>query len=331
MSLVGHFMEKWLDAKRLKVSPQRCVIERNRFSSCRKCAEACPASAISLEGGLSVREEICTECMRCTMVCPTEALYDDKYVGYFREMSNREIIAFSCEEVKSEHPFIKLGCLSQLDEALLLYAITNSKMVTIQYNEEKCSKCNKYNGSLGEWLNKVICELNSTLIEPPEIYFNANPSSKMEKNFSRRDLFTFFSRKVTHNVVSPFIPDEEEVRNLRISLKAGIRRTIYYRILEQHRHLFIKNFDAQRLYSLQLEINDYCDGCEVCARVCPTGALKFSEDNNLISAIFDPKLCNGCRSCKDVCRKNGIEIVDVTINLREFLNGEKQELKGISN
>lgn len=327
MSLVEHLVAKWLDAKRLKVRPQRCVRERNRFSTCSKCADACPASAISLDGGLSIQEEDCTECMKCTVVCPTEAFYDEKYVQYFREMPNREILAFSCEEDKSDQAYIRLGCLTQLDEALLLYALANSEIVTIQFDEEKCSKCSKFDMSLSERLIEIIVEMNSMLIKPAEIYFNNHPSLKMERNYTRRDLFTFFSKKMTRNAVSPFIPDEEEVKNLRTSLKTGLKRIIYFRILEQHQNLFRVNMDTQRLHSLQLELNSHCDGCEVCARVCPTGALRFSEDKDPISAMFNPQQCNGCRSCIDICRKDGLDIVDVSINLQEFLNGDVQALQ----
>lgn len=327
MSLVEHLVAKWLDAKRLKVRPQRCVRERNRFSSCSKCAEACPASAISLDGGLNIQEEACTECMKCTVVCPMEAFYDEKYVEYYREMPSREIIAFSCEKDKSDQAYIRLACLNQLDKGLLLYALVTSKIVTIQFDQEKCSRCSKFDMTLSERLIEIIDELKSMLVRPAEIHFNCHPSIKMERNYTRRDLFTFFSKKMANNVVSPFIPDEAEVKNLRTSLKAGLKRMFYYRILEQHRHLFKENLDTRRLYSLQLEINSGCDGCEVCARVCPTGALLFSEDKDHISAMFNPQQCNGCRSCIDICRKNGLYIVDASINLQEFLNGEVQALQ----
>ena len=68
-----------LESQSLAVQPSRCVVVRNRNASCRRCAEACPTSAILVEGNdLAVAPERCVGCGTCATVCPTAALESKK-------------------------------------------------------------------------------------------------------------------------------------------------------------------------------------------------------------------------------------------------------------
>ncbi|WP_019156624.1 4Fe-4S binding protein [Robertmurraya massiliosenegalensis] len=326
--LLERYVTKWLETKRLQVQPQRCIKTRNRFSTCHKCVDICPVSAISFEGGLSVQEDICTECMRCTVHCPSEAFSDEKYVEYFKEMSNREVIAFSCENDKREDPSIKLGCLYQLDKALLIQACTQSKKVSIQFDEKRCTKCVKYHNpdkDLKSSLDILVEELNSMLKEPINIDYNDQNTSKMERNYTRRELITFFSKKMTRNVVSPLITEEEEVRNLRETVGSGTIRETYHYLLRKYQNHFKQVQRIGDINTAQLNFNEKCDGCKVCERVCPMGALKFSEDESIFTATLNHQICNGCQSCVDICRKGALEINNASfIDLQTFLKGEEQ-------
>lgn len=64
-----------LESQNLAVEPHRCVVVRNRNARCRRCAEACLAGAIAVEGNdLAVAPELCVGCGVCATVCPTAAL-----------------------------------------------------------------------------------------------------------------------------------------------------------------------------------------------------------------------------------------------------------------
>jgi len=54
---------------------------------------------------------------------------------------------------------------------------------------------------------------------------------------------------------------------------------------------------------------DRCGLCEVCARNCPTGALRTERDEAELRLVFRPLLCNGCRdrrACDEVCTERAL-------------------------
>ncbi|MBT2692631.1 4Fe-4S dicluster domain-containing protein [Bacillus sp. ISL-55] len=325
--LVDHLMTKWLEAKRLKVDLQRCVRTRNRFSTCSKCTDACPVSAISLENGLSVMEDACIECMKCTSVCPSEALYDEKYLSYFNDMPSREVISFSCDQDRSNESHIRLACLAQLDTALLMQAFQNSSHVNLQFREERCRQCSKFDANLMTSVKETIHNFNSMRTHEVEVSLNdKSHSDKMERSYTRRDLITFFSKKMTNKVVSPLIPEEEEIENLRVSLKKGPMAMVYHRILDKNKNNLHSYQTSENLKTMQLAFTATCNGCGACSRVCATGALKFTDDDETVKAVFQPLLCNGCGSCIDLCRRNGLERVEDYLDLKQFLANQEQTI-----
>jgi ferredoxin len=54
-----------------------------------------------------------------------------------------------------------------------------------------------------------------------------------------------------------------------------------------------------------------CSLCEVCARQCPTAALRIEKSADAIGLIFAPGLCNGCPqgdSCQQICPEKAIVV-----------------------
>lgn len=63
---------------------QACVRRRFRFSSCRACADVCPAQAFSLaQGQVSIDTTRCIACGDCLFVCPVDAIIGIKPVKRF--------------------------------------------------------------------------------------------------------------------------------------------------------------------------------------------------------------------------------------------------------
>ena len=53
-------------------------------------------------------------------------------------------------------------------------------------------------------------------------------------------------------------------------------------------------------------MDEKCTNCQICYRICPTGALSSNGKFSLIN--FDAMLCVKCHLCHDVCESDAIHL-----------------------
>jgi len=73
----------------------------------------------------------------------------------------------------------------------------------------------------------------------------------------------------------------------------------------------------------QKVIDDSCTNCQMCYRICPSGALSSNTRFSVIN--FDAMLCLKCNLCHDICEPNSIKITD-GFNIKEFFEPSKKRL-----
>lgn len=56
---------------------------------------------------------------------------------------------------------------------------------------------------------------------------------------------------------------------------------------------------------------DKCSLCEVCTRLCPTGALQSEMTEDTLQILFRCELCDGCRICLDRCPEDASRLVRI--------------------
>lgn len=330
MFLIDHMLTKWFEHNRLQVHPQRCIKARNRFSSCNKCMEICPVSAITFDKEIQVNHNACSDCMGCTIECPSGVFEDEKYPQFFSDMEKRRVISFSCDKNKQPGSHIRLSCLAQLDTALLLHAGNHSERITIQFSEESCKGCSNNMSGLRERIGQTINNAVSMVKEPMTITFNEDVNEQMEKAYTRRDLLGTFSKKMTVNMISPLLSEEEKLENNRIAIKMGDRTAIFQQILQRYEHKLLDQQHRTYLNTVNLQFTKQCNGCKICSVVCPTKAIDFVECGDKIEIHFNQSLCNACKSCIDICRNGGLQEVDLPISIAEFIKKEPKHIFSLS-
>ncbi len=76
-------------------------------------------------------------------------------------------------------------------------------------------------------------------------------------------------------------------------------------------------------FTSQKFVDESCTNCQICYRICPTGALSSNGKFSLIH--FDAMLCVKCRLCHDVCEPDAIQLQS-GFEIKEFFEPTQRTL-----
>ncbi|EDP8645425.1 4Fe-4S binding protein [Salmonella bongori] len=249
---------------------QACVRRRFRFSSCRACADVCPAQAFSLmQGQVSVDATRCIACGHCLFVCPVDAITGIKPVKRFVQ-GDTLVGPFSLQA-------------PEVDELLLWHHQYGIRFIDIAVERS------------AQWLI-ALAGLNLALRRYGEPCWSFKYSVGAEINASRRTLFHVPRDAVTPCAVEPgkrrlrqaFSTLSECVPDIspeRCRMCGACWRSCPENVLR---------FADDTLTIAAAR----CTGCGVCAAVCPHQALqlRFETEPAQTWHIAAHKLT--CESCK---------------------------------
>ncbi|MBN2869878.1 MAG: 4Fe-4S binding protein [Campylobacterales bacterium] len=320
----------------LNFSPVRCVRALSVHSICSDCSDSCPTAAISLAGRLpSINQALCVGCGGCVASCPTEALNLDDFSAteFFFSFAAEEENLVSCQK--------NVPCLAALSPEHMIALCGLKKGLTLDTGH--CAGC-EIGGKVLEPLRSSVENVNYLLeatesehrVECNDIAFR-DPQEQEYKE--RRDFFkTFHLRGIakvrndfekeilrTTDEYVDYAVDTAHTQDLRMK-KITDRRKLFYtamKRLEKPSLYHIVEADRITFTSQKLMDEAKCTACEMCYRVCPTGALSSDMRNSKID--FDPFLCVKCHLCHDVCETDAITL-STSYNLKEWYEPAVQNL-----
>jgi formate hydrogenlyase subunit 6/NADH:ubiquinone oxidoreductase subunit I len=69
----------------------------------------------------------------------------------------------------------------------------------------------------------------------------------------------------------------------------------------------------------QFSVTEKCNGCQICAFFCPTGALTKIEQKDQVGVAFKTSLCSDCKLCQEICYRDAVRL-SPTIDLNKVVN-----------
>jgi len=300
-----------------------CVRATSKFSECTKCVDICPVKTIDLVNNIpSFVPNDCVGCGGCVGVCPTEsfALKDKDHVQFFFETIEKGDTLFSCKD--------NIPCISWFNvEHLVSFVLASKENIVLDLSH--CATCD-IKEPLFDQIQKNIKETNDLLT-------SIQSSKKLEITFDniikvtdiqedipvedetndRRSFLRKFSlkgavqenQKIQHEVSQAEVKEFSiEIDNISAIKEKVIpyKRKILWSVFKNQEQVESNDLieSTEISFISQKYIDDSCTNCQICYRICPTGALSSNKKFNVID--FDPLVCVKCNLCHEVCEPNSI-------------------------
>lgn len=295
----------------------------------------CPTQAIVIENTMlpSINFSLCVGCGACHGVCPSEALglSDFNATDFFFEFMESEDNLLSCRK--------NLPCIAALSvEHLISLAVLKKELVLDTGYCADCelqATCHKQILANYEEASYLLEAMeNKALIRLEDVCYQEE-----EKQSNRRDFLRSINLKMIAKTKLDFelevqkATDELVEHNLQ---KTDIALLKQKRLPEKRKIFFtaIKRVAKPSVYHV-VDANEVsftsqkkmdealCSACQMCYRLCPTGALSSDVKNSKID--FDPFMCIKCHICHDVCESDAITL-SKGYHIKEFFEPSVQNL-----
>ena len=301
-----------LESQSLAVQPSRCVVVRNRNASCRRCAEACPAGAILVEGNdLAVAPERCVGCGTCATVCPTAALEskkpDDKEllraaVAAMQANDGAAVIMDAAMQAVAEGKYdpakvVVVKSLGRVDESLIavLAAGGATSIVLVAGPVEDAS-------AVSDRTAQLVCDTAALLLETWGSDVSVKLTSKLPRSVRRSEPAEFdtgrrgfFSSMRDEARAAAAITAEHVVREKLGAeepeepkfAKVAEDGTLPHFLPERRGWLLLALSNLgepedvmidTRLFGHVIIDGEKCTSCQMCATFCPTEAIRKFGD-----------------------------------------------------
>ena len=318
-----------------------CVRATSKFSECTKCVQAAPESIQIVDNIPSFRVATGVEAAACLGACPTEAfkLSDFSVTEFF--------FTFLESKVRLISPKINVPCVSVLSiEHLISLALASETAITIDLNsydagshllnliEERIEEANFVLSSFSD--KQLNTNLDET-VEREEVKEHSETEETEEESTSRRDFLTkATSVKGVIEKKQAFdeAVDAEELQTF--DMDASVISKIKEKSLPDKRKILftaLKRATPPETYEVLAEedisfvsqkfIDESCTNCQICYRICPTGALSSNGKFSVIN--FDAMLCVKCHLCHDSCEPDSIHLQS-GFEVKEFFEPTQRTL-----
>jgi formate hydrogenlyase subunit 6/NADH:ubiquinone oxidoreductase subunit I len=316
----------------------KCVRALSKFSECSHCVTICPTEALKVEAEAlpSLNLSLCVSCGACNGVCPTEAFKLDDFdpTNFFFEFASDDDTLISCRK--------NVPCIAALNTEHII-ALSGLKG-SLTFDMGHCEGCDIAH-TCRPRIESVADEANYLLeaLEQPasitlaDVKYEASGGKGTEKD--RRSFFKSINLKNAMQTKLDFDREVEMATDERIehSLDAVHIAQLRQKHLPDRRKLFftaLKRMKKPSVYhvidaeevsftSQKILDTDSCTACQMCYRICPTGALTSDNKNSKID--FDPFLCIKCHLCHDVCEPDCLTL-STSYNLKEMFEPQVQNL-----
>lgn len=305
------------------------VLRAPRYATCRACENSCPVKALRIGEQVIEVSDDCVRCGRCAAVCPMGALAHPGFAVAAPALENARPLTVDCWKVPAKLSVdgaVRVPCLGGLSAGRILEVVANAGDSVVELMDRGwCAKCSA-GGTARHPAQAALAQARALLQAtgmaeaqlprprlaplPPHLMPTEIPAPVTETKLGRRVFFSMLSAK-TAVVVDKVMPlAQAQVRRRRGFEKSPVPSTERERLL-LGTALIAKAGHAGQPRSLYCKVEVSADCCnhQLCASICPTGALAVFEQGSRTELMFDTQLCIGCQECKAICPSGALSVL----------------------
>jgi NAD-dependent dihydropyrimidine dehydrogenase PreA subunit len=317
--------------EQLLLNADRCLNARFKKAGCHICMEACPAEAIQIEGRQVLLDlDACTRCGACVWQCPTEVFVQpraaqSKLIEAICSVGAAPI-DLRCPQNVGDTTTIAAATIVQYSQCLA--TLSPAKLIELAaerhvwLNDEKCAACplSKAQPSITRAVNDAnrwraafdrprrIHQQSTdgvTTAQPhaAPIVDSANPLT------DRRAFFNFF-KKALAETGSAAVSDQMSSDDQPAPVSQRLPQHLPHErqnLLAALGRLGQPQDVPLDLPCVQIDAAD-CTACGLCAKFCPTSAIRFQADGTHFDLSFIPAACVDCNICVRACPTQAVSL-----------------------
>lgn len=327
-----------------EINSTLCVKNKSPRVKCGYCATTCPHKAVKFkkpshndrveQNCAHCKIEItddCTDCGFCTAVCPAGALTNASATFTALKPPLPETLLIHCKNCSAEFQnhtdTIEVFCPGRIDENdILAIVLAGTRNFNVYIG--KCENCS-YWRSIGIFSEKAffaasiakqfgieVRTIFDTEFKNPQGQDNAKPAGQAPlKNMDRRNFLGELKNKAfntTARLAAEFLKEKGALKIQKDNRKRKRFLDILAVFAARYARPGVDKVVFERKTNLDFigfpEASDTCTGCDVCVKLCPTGALQCQYAGNDKSLHLDARLCIACGICETFCRYKAITV-----------------------
>lgn len=312
----------------MQLDANRCLNQQHNGVECNHCVSHCPGQALILsDHQIYLIQDRCLGCGLCLSDCPTQVFsstqWDETAIRVDVEDQEAEVTQIFCgyhsapylsKEEKDKGAIQVPTCLSAISKGMW-YELGLLVGIEIRFDEchdcpmKSCIERMKFSLETAmEWLEASGHTPDFTLIYTAD---KAKKRKKLQavssglKVTSRRDLFlTLMGRKPESELKTKqkkaSLSNDEATKKVRINFLPDWQKRMEDSYLSHFQE------GGSPAYWPSIQMSTECVNCGMCARYCPTQALKIRVEGKECIHSFIGGHCLDCRICMLSCPTRSI-------------------------